>query len=244
MSSIPFGCQAMRSLFEPCHGQKEPLTTLVESSGILEILNLKRPTKGLNQAFSTSISTCISNISHDSVSLLYIPYDYDLTVGQKAKSSVIYATQFQQEQISKSNLIPPKLFDRNIFKANGTTADAAIATLFCVGVVVQESMGMGGGFILVYYDQNSKQSFVLDSREVAPGNAFRDMFGGDPDLSAFGKLFKVKERFNVYLKFISSFIFIFIFNKKDQCIEEQSGFKKFFYEEKSLKTFFYLKTFQ
>ena len=34
---------------------------------------------------------------------------------------------------------------------NGTAVDAALATLFCNGVVHSQSMGIGGGFIMTIY---------------------------------------------------------------------------------------------
>jgi gamma-glutamyltranspeptidase/glutathione hydrolase/leukotriene-C4 hydrolase len=34
---------------------------------------------------------------------------------------------------------------------NGTAVDAALATLFCNGVVHSHSMGIGGGFLMTVY---------------------------------------------------------------------------------------------
>lgn len=44
---------------------------------------------------------------------------------------------------------------RDILLANGTAADAAIAGLFCDGVINTQSMGLGGGFLLTYYHRYS-----------------------------------------------------------------------------------------
>ena len=40
---------------------------------------------------------------------------------------------------------------RNILLKNGTAVDAALATLFCNGVVQSHSMGIGGGFLMTIY---------------------------------------------------------------------------------------------
>lgn len=40
-----------------------------------------------------------------------------------------------------------------ILKNNGSAVDAAIATLLCMGVVVPESMGLGGGCTFVIHDR-------------------------------------------------------------------------------------------
>ncbi|KAB7495154.1 Gamma-glutamyltranspeptidase 1 [Armadillidium nasatum] len=76
----------------------------------------------------------------------------------------------------------------NILKANGSTADAAIAAQFCLGVVVQESMGIGGGFFLTYYDRPSKKAYILDARETAPELATEDMYEGRENSSMYGGL--------------------------------------------------------
>uniref|UniRef100_G3MPR7 Gamma-glutamyltransferase n=1 Tax=Amblyomma maculatum TaxID=34609 RepID=G3MPR7_AMBMU len=65
---------------------------------------------------------------------------------------------------------------RRIYKKNGTTVDAAIATLLCMGVVLPHSMGIGGGFIATIYSRATKTAQVLIAREKAPACATEDMF--------------------------------------------------------------------
>lgn len=75
-----------------------------------------------------------------------------------------------------------------ILRKNGSAADAAVAGLFCVGVVNTQSMGLGGGFLLTYYERSSGKAYTLDAREVAPAAAYEDMYHGDGDLMQKGGL--------------------------------------------------------
>ncbi|XP_064092967.1 scoloptoxin SSD14-like isoform X2 [Macrobrachium nipponense] len=77
---------------------------------------------------------------------------------------------------------------RDILERNGTAADAAIAGLFCVGVVNTQSMGLGGGFLLTYYDRAERKAHTLIARETAPAAAFEDMYDGDEELMQKGGL--------------------------------------------------------
>ncbi|XP_045115209.1 scoloptoxin SSD14-like isoform X2 [Portunus trituberculatus] len=75
-----------------------------------------------------------------------------------------------------------------ILRKNGSGADAAIAGLFCVGVINTQSMGLGGGFLLTYYERSSGKAYTLDAREVAPAAAYEDMYHGDGHLMEKGGL--------------------------------------------------------
>lgn len=75
-----------------------------------------------------------------------------------------------------------------ILLLNGTAADAAIAGLFCVGVINTQSMGIGGGFLMTYYDKSTGKAYSLNARETAPGAAYEDMYDGDGDLMQKGGL--------------------------------------------------------
>lgn len=61
-------------------------------------------------------------------------------------------------------------------KNNGSAADAAIAVLFCEGVTLPQSMGLGGGFLLTIYNRTTKTMETLIARERAPLAAHKDMF--------------------------------------------------------------------
>ncbi|KAG5866055.1 hypothetical protein JTB14_004440 [Gonioctena quinquepunctata] len=75
-----------------------------------------------------------------------------------------------------------------IMKKGGTAVDVALATLFCEGVAMPSTMGLGGGFFMVIYKKNSREVYTLDSRETAPRAATEDMFSGHPELSQSGGL--------------------------------------------------------
>ncbi|BHF59045.1 hypothetical protein SprV_0100200000 [Sparganum proliferum] len=68
----------------------------------------------------------------------------------------------------------------DILIRGGSAVDAAITTLLCNGLVNMHSMGIGGGFIMVYYNATERKSYVLDSRETAPAAAREDMFLNRP----------------------------------------------------------------
>lgn len=59
---------------------------------------------------------------------------------------------------------------------NGSAVDAAIAALFCNGIVNGHSMGLGGGFQMVIYSAKDRETHVLDAREAAPLAAHPSMY--------------------------------------------------------------------
>ncbi|KAF5277175.1 hypothetical protein FQR65_LT03881 [Abscondita terminalis] len=76
----------------------------------------------------------------------------------------------------------------SILKKGGTAVDAAIATLFCEGVAMPQSTGLGGGFLMVIYSKENRTAITLDARETAPLHATEDMYGGNASLSSKGGL--------------------------------------------------------
>lgn len=77
---------------------------------------------------------------------------------------------------------------RQIYEQGGNVIDATIATMFCTGVTVMQSMGIGGGFILNYYSSADNRAYTLDAREYAPLAATQDMFLNDTMKSIHGPL--------------------------------------------------------
>ncbi|XP_076333041.1 scoloptoxin SSD14-like isoform X4 [Tachypleus tridentatus] len=59
---------------------------------------------------------------------------------------------------------------KSILKKNGSVVDAAIATLLCMGVVNPQSMGLGGGFIMLIYKRiifwNNETNNVYKENEI------------------------------------------------------------------------------
>ncbi|CAH1135622.1 unnamed protein product [Ceutorhynchus assimilis] len=74
----------------------------------------------------------------------------------------------------------------SIFDKGGSAADAAIATLFCEGVSMPQSMGLGGGFLMTIYERETGTVTTLNARETAPSGATQDMFGDNATLSQYG----------------------------------------------------------
>ncbi|XP_063707824.1 scoloptoxin SSD14-like [Culicoides brevitarsis] len=75
-----------------------------------------------------------------------------------------------------------------ILKQGGSAADSAIATLFCEGVTCPQSMGLGGGFLMVMYNKATRKAEFLNARETAPNAATKDMFVNNPGASSVGGL--------------------------------------------------------
>ncbi|KII67176.1 Gamma-glutamyltranspeptidase 1 [Thelohanellus kitauei] len=59
-----------------------------------------------------------------------------------------------------------------VLKEKGSSVDAAIAAMFCLGVTNMQSSGIGGGGVLVVYDSkmnnNDRNTVVYDFRETSP----------------------------------------------------------------------------
>src|SRR5262245_18895110 len=79
-----------------------------------------------------------------------------------------------------------------ILQRGGNAVDAAVATSLAVGVVNPTSCGIGGGGLMLMFDQATGRVHALDYREMAPAAATRDMFVRDgkavPELSLQGGL--------------------------------------------------------
>lgn len=73
--------------------------------------------------------------------------------------------------------------------ANGGSAvDAAIGTLLCMGVILPNSLGLGGGCLMTIYDAKTKEAVVIDGRETAPAYAEENMFANDSLAASRGPL--------------------------------------------------------
>nr|CAD7446155.1 unnamed protein product [Timema bartmani] len=77
---------------------------------------------------------------------------------------------------------------RDILARNGSVVDAAIATMFCNGIITSQSMGIGGGFLMTLYRRDAREAVVLNARETAPAAATTNMFGDERLLAQNGGL--------------------------------------------------------
>ena len=79
---------------------------------------------------------------------------------------------------------------KDILNANGSVVDAAIAAMFCLGVVSMHSSEIGGGGVMLVYNRSLQEASVIDFRETAPALAKRDMFKGNEEKAQKGILFR------------------------------------------------------
>jgi len=70
----------------------------------------------------------------------------------------------------------------------GSVVDSAIVTLLCNGLVSLHSMGIGGGFFMTIYNRTTKETHIVDAREIAPLKATKDMYKGKYEASMNGAL--------------------------------------------------------
>lgn len=66
-----------------------------------------------------------------------------------------------------------------ILNKGGSAVDAAITSALCQGLTVPQSSGLGGGFIATVYIKETGSIETINSREVAPLRAFKDMYESD-----------------------------------------------------------------
>ena len=79
-----------------------------------------------------------------------------------------------------------------ILNANGSAVDAAIAAMFCLGVLNMHSSGVGGGGVMLVYIRKLKKAKVIDFRETAPVATTSDMFPpteSGKNMSKYGKCY-------------------------------------------------------
>lgn len=69
---------------------------------------------------------------------------------------------------------------REILRAGGSAADAAIAVQLVLNLVEPQSSGIGGGAFLLHWNESDRAVVALDGRETAPAAAKPDRFL-DPD---------------------------------------------------------------
>jgi gamma-glutamyltranspeptidase/glutathione hydrolase/leukotriene-C4 hydrolase len=78
------------------------------------------------------------------------------------------------------------LFVSDVLSRNGTAVDAAIASLFCNGLINSHSMGIGGGSFWTIYLKERGEVVTLNARETAPDASTTNMYLKNPKGSSEG----------------------------------------------------------
>jgi gamma-glutamyltranspeptidase/glutathione hydrolase len=81
----------------------------------------------------------------------------------------------KRHMVSAANAIAAEA-GREMLRAGGSAADAAIATQLVLNLVEPQSSGIGGGAFILYWDKAKGELKVFDGRETAPASATPDRF--------------------------------------------------------------------
>lgn len=101
------------------------------------------------------------------------PYKYETNKNVTCKNGAVVSANALASQVGV-----------NILKQGGNAVDAAIATQLALAVVFPAAGNIGGGGFMIVHLKNGK-NIAIDSREVAPAAASRDMYldtNGNPQM--------------------------------------------------------------
>ena len=76
---------------------------------------------------------------------------------------------------------------RDTLLKGGNAIDAAVTTLFCLGLYNMHSCGIGGGGFMNYYSRAEQKSYIINFRETAPASAHKMMYVNSTKSSRWGK---------------------------------------------------------
>ncbi|GIY94349.1 glutathione hydrolase 1 proenzyme [Caerostris extrusa] len=163
----PFGVQKWDVGTKEEAKLKRSLTTKAKTSLVVAFV--------ITVLIITVIVVCV--VLPQKVNTTYLPeYESNSVLGK-----------FQSAAVS-TDAAPCASIGKDILKKNGSAVDAAIGVLLCMGVVNPQSAGIGGGFLMLYYNRSEQAAYYIDAREIAPANATEDMFHGNASLAQFGGL--------------------------------------------------------
>lgn len=83
---------------------------------------------------------------------------------------------FRQKKLNVNEFLYKRSIFSDIFKKNGNVADAAVAVIFCEGVAMPYSTGLGGGFVMTIYTKAKTKIETMIARERAPLLAHENMY--------------------------------------------------------------------
>uniref|UniRef100_A0A0N4ZI06 Gamma-glutamyltranspeptidase 1 n=1 Tax=Parastrongyloides trichosuri TaxID=131310 RepID=A0A0N4ZI06_PARTI len=98
-----------------------------------------------------------------------------------------YYAKYKKAAVSTDNGLCSEI-GRDILTKGGNAIEATIASLICIGTINPQSSGLGGGFLMTFYNSTEKKCVTIDAREVAPKAANKDMFVNDTSKSLEGYL--------------------------------------------------------
>ncbi|XP_044759064.1 glutathione hydrolase 1 proenzyme-like isoform X2 [Coccinella septempunctata] len=107
--------------------------------------------------------------------VLVLYYTYDLEVKSK-HNPVFEGGRLYKEAALASTSQFCEEYVIEAYRKGGSAADAAIIALSVQGLTSPQSLGIGGGFLLLYYDRKEAEMHVLNAREYSPSKTTKDMF--------------------------------------------------------------------
>uniref|UniRef100_A0A0K0F755 Gamma-glutamyltranspeptidase 1 n=1 Tax=Strongyloides venezuelensis TaxID=75913 RepID=A0A0K0F755_STRVS len=117
--------------------------------------------------------------------VVYLFFSISENKPQWPKPSYTLYDKFNNAAVVSENGLCSEI-GRNVMVEGGNSIDAAIAVQVCIGVTNFHSSGIGGGFIMVFYEKKSKKCITINAREVAPLKSSKTMFMNETENSLIG----------------------------------------------------------
>ncbi|WP_374058379.1 gamma-glutamyltransferase [Bacillus aquiflavi] len=99
----------------------------------------------------------------------------------EAKKQPVYYDKYSQVDVGKDGMVATahplaSEIGADVLRKGGNAVDAAVAIQFALNVVEPMMSGIGGGGFMMVYDNETKKTTIINSRERAPAGATPDMF--------------------------------------------------------------------